>query len=119
MAIPVEFTLAPPAVVGNVAGARVEGWQVGWIGWGDHRHSPAGFGRPSEYIGDGVSALHARVPGHQDRGHPLPPGLHHYRTACDHHYDGARVGIGYNLDQVLVVGVQPQRSAVAAGDYAS
>ena len=42
---PGRVCAGPTSVIGNVAGARVEEWQVGWIGWGDHRHPPSGSGR--------------------------------------------------------------------------
>ena len=114
VAVAGEAPVAVPAVVGDRVGVAVEGRQVRLVGGDGERQAAGGLGPAEEHVGERVAALHAGVPGLHDRGHRLPPGLGDDGAAGHDGHDGAGVRRGDRGDERLVVGVQPERGAVAA-----
>src|SRR4029453_7814559 len=57
--------------------------------------------------------LHARVPGHQDGAHLLPPRVADDGAAADEHPARPTVGSGHGADEALVLGTERELLAVA------
>ena len=110
----VQEPLAVPPVVGDGRPRAVEGGQVVLAGRDGEGQAAGGVDGAAEDVGEGVAALHAGVPHHDDGGDLRAPGLHHDRAGAYEGDDGARVGGCDRRDDLLVDGAQAEGGAVAA-----
>jgi len=113
VAVGVELSLTPAAVVDDLRRGAIERRQVSRVGR-DRERQPAGrLGRSGQHVGQRAAALHAAVPGHRQGRHPLRPALGQDRASPDQHDHRARVGGRHRFDEVDVRGAQRERSTVA------
>ena len=99
----VEEAVAVEGIVANVPGVGIKMREIVLTFGKDAGEFGAGVDGPGEDIGDGVSAFHTWVPGHQDCGDAVAPGFRDDGAAAFHDHNGAWLDGGDGTDQFFIV----------------